>query len=567
MRINLLCAMCHYLFLSGCDKVKVRGHKCSFRVKLTMRLGFVDHWFVEIMGSHNCYIVSDREAGGGGAVGLESSPPPSDMDKMLADYELKSSDGEDSDPIGGLSQGIPSAESSPLMADSMAGMTQAGVINLLQNGIVDSRKFLPATPTPPPTDMSSSSSLVPPANLPTSSLSSSSFPMLLSPAHCPLGIPLFSDSYLEAMARNAAAAVAMSECRVIPPSPVSVSPLSSPLKKDTGIVTPSAALPNGLGLIGADTGGAAITGSFLPPPPMILPRFGFLPPLPLADGKQNLHIPMEDKVMDLSTPKQSKQAEAVDSGVPQDLSAKKNSSTNGHSSSLKRIMSPTDVSAHIFTDLDHKGIISRQASNKSPSSLPTPALTGNQKQVGLMNTGTTLPFCSSPQHQNGNIRGSNPKRQRKNTPCPSYSVTSFSKSSGLVLTRDLKSSISSPLFTPKQIPVHDLLGSTSSTTVPLVSSASGPEGNISIAHKSKSMTSDSNSFQEAQLSLLEGSPHLFPSSDSTGSLEDRQKKNGCSNLNASVGAYGKSDKLLDKVDNGSSIALLLAICCSYCGMF
>ncbi|RUS72415.1 hypothetical protein EGW08_019820, partial [Elysia chlorotica] len=42
--------------VAGCDKVKVRGHKCSFRVKLTMRLGFVDHWFVEIMGSHNCYI-------------------------------------------------------------------------------------------------------------------------------------------------------------------------------------------------------------------------------------------------------------------------------------------------------------------------------------------------------------------------------------------------------------------------------------------------------------------------------------------------------------------------------
>ena len=36
--------------------MKVRGHKCSFRVKLTMRLGFVDHWFVEILGSHNSFM-------------------------------------------------------------------------------------------------------------------------------------------------------------------------------------------------------------------------------------------------------------------------------------------------------------------------------------------------------------------------------------------------------------------------------------------------------------------------------------------------------------------------------
>ncbi|PVD36686.1 hypothetical protein C0Q70_03672 [Pomacea canaliculata] len=41
--------------LSDCEKAKVRGHKCSFRVKLTMRLGFVDHWFVEVLGSHNSF--------------------------------------------------------------------------------------------------------------------------------------------------------------------------------------------------------------------------------------------------------------------------------------------------------------------------------------------------------------------------------------------------------------------------------------------------------------------------------------------------------------------------------
>ncbi|KAL8572427.1 hypothetical protein ACOMHN_000574 [Nucella lapillus] len=45
----------HSQCLPDCDKAKVRGHKCSFRVKLTMRLGFVDHWFVEILGSHNAF--------------------------------------------------------------------------------------------------------------------------------------------------------------------------------------------------------------------------------------------------------------------------------------------------------------------------------------------------------------------------------------------------------------------------------------------------------------------------------------------------------------------------------
>ncbi|KAK3087418.1 hypothetical protein FSP39_005642 [Pinctada imbricata] len=36
----------------GCEKTKMRGHKCSYRVKLTMRLGFVNHWFVEVLGDH-----------------------------------------------------------------------------------------------------------------------------------------------------------------------------------------------------------------------------------------------------------------------------------------------------------------------------------------------------------------------------------------------------------------------------------------------------------------------------------------------------------------------------------
>ncbi|KAK7476801.1 hypothetical protein BaRGS_00031962 [Batillaria attramentaria] len=45
----------HGQCLPDCEKSKTRGHKCSFRVKLTMRLGFVDHWFVEILGSHNYF--------------------------------------------------------------------------------------------------------------------------------------------------------------------------------------------------------------------------------------------------------------------------------------------------------------------------------------------------------------------------------------------------------------------------------------------------------------------------------------------------------------------------------
>ena len=31
----------------------MRGHKCSYRVKLTMRLGYVNHWFVEVLGDHD----------------------------------------------------------------------------------------------------------------------------------------------------------------------------------------------------------------------------------------------------------------------------------------------------------------------------------------------------------------------------------------------------------------------------------------------------------------------------------------------------------------------------------
>ncbi|XP_053379356.1 uncharacterized protein LOC123526841 isoform X2 [Mercenaria mercenaria] len=39
--------------LPGCDKTKMRGHRCSYRIKLTQRLGFVNFWFVEELGSHD----------------------------------------------------------------------------------------------------------------------------------------------------------------------------------------------------------------------------------------------------------------------------------------------------------------------------------------------------------------------------------------------------------------------------------------------------------------------------------------------------------------------------------
>ena len=548
-----------YSHFSGCDKVKVRGHKCSFRVKLTMRLGFVDHWFVEIMGSHNCYIVSERESGGGGAGGIDASPPPNDMDKMLADYEMKSSDGEDSDLNGGLSQGLPSAEGSPLMTDSGVSAAQAGVLNLLQSGALDSKKFLLSTPTSPPTsDISSiATSSTPLMNLPSSSLPSSPFPMLLSPAHCPINVPLFSESYLEAMARNAAAAVAMSECGVIPPSPVSVSPLTSPLKKDAGIASPSTALPNGLGLVGADQAGSFGSG-FLHPPPMIIPRFGFLPPLPLAsDSKQNIHIPVDEKVMDLSTPKQSKRPEAIDCSGPQDLSAKKSSNINGYCGNLKRTLSPASSLAQMFPDPNQKALIARQALTKSPSLAASQS--SAQKQADSKNSISDTPIRFSPQHQNGGNRGSNPKRQRKNPPCPSYSASSFSKSSNLGSIRDSKCPIPSSLLSPK----HDSPpATTQSTSLPSsippsmsslqASSASAP---LSCSRENNVIngSSSSSKSQERQLSSPADFNSVFIPINACESLVNRHEKgNACSNSNTPGGASGKSDKPMDKVENVKS---------------
>ncbi|CAL1543678.1 unnamed protein product [Lymnaea stagnalis] len=217
--------------ISGCDKIKVRGHKCSFRVKLTMRLGFVDHWFVEILGSHNCYI--------------DDGDPPNDMDKMLADYEAKFSDSEDS-YFSNSQRASPLADATTMLAVS-------------QNGA----SFLSSNSSPP-----THSSI------------------LLGQAHCPLNVPMFPESYLMTVARNAA--VAMTNGNGLArgqPSPLSIS-----IKQErslTDIMLPE--IMNGL-----------------LPPPSVIPRFGAIPASssspPTGDNGHSPNTPISD-VMDLSTPK------------------------------------------------------------------------------------------------------------------------------------------------------------------------------------------------------------------------------------------------------------------------
>ncbi|KAH9504417.1 tRNA pseudouridine synthase 3 [Bulinus truncatus] len=224
--------------VSGCDKIKVRGHKCSFRVKLTMRLGFVDHWFVEILGSHNCYIDDD---------------PPNDMEKMLAAYDTKITEGD----YGDLSL---SQRASPLAdTESMLSVTHTGA----------------------------------------GFFSSPSTPVLLTPAHCPLNVPLFPESYMMTIARNAAAAVAMTNGNGLArgqPSPLSLSLKQDRLPSD--IVAPE--IMNGL------------------LPPSAIPRLGAIPmissssPSP-GDNGHSPNTPISG-VMDLSTPRIKEES------IPRDLS-------------------------------------------------------------------------------------------------------------------------------------------------------------------------------------------------------------------------------------------------------
>lgn len=79
--------------LPDCEKTKTRGHKCSFRVKLTMRLGFVDHWFVEILGSHNYF----KDTGDSPVATPSSSANSGQLE--AADYSMSSPDVSSHSPV------------------------------------------------------------------------------------------------------------------------------------------------------------------------------------------------------------------------------------------------------------------------------------------------------------------------------------------------------------------------------------------------------------------------------------------------------------------------------------
>lgn len=42
-----------FVLILGCEKIKMRGYKCSYRVKFIMRLGYVNYWFVEVFGDYD----------------------------------------------------------------------------------------------------------------------------------------------------------------------------------------------------------------------------------------------------------------------------------------------------------------------------------------------------------------------------------------------------------------------------------------------------------------------------------------------------------------------------------
>ncbi|KAK3588349.1 hypothetical protein CHS0354_040106 [Potamilus streckersoni] len=66
--------------IPGCDKSKMRGHRCSYRIKLTMRLGFVNYWFVEVLGDHDQIQSLDTS----NSISLiETNSPPSSQELPL----------------------------------------------------------------------------------------------------------------------------------------------------------------------------------------------------------------------------------------------------------------------------------------------------------------------------------------------------------------------------------------------------------------------------------------------------------------------------------------------------
>ncbi|CAG5125894.1 unnamed protein product, partial [Candidula unifasciata] len=272
--------------VSGCDKIKVRGHKCSFRVKLTMRLGFVDHWFVEILGSHNCYI--------------EDGETPNDVDRMLADYETKSSDGEDSSICS-------SQRESPLVDAAAALAANQNVTSFF----------------PPNSSHHTSPSV------------------LLASAHCPLNVPLFPESYLMTVARNAAAAIAMSNgtshtrCQ---PSPLS---LSMKHERSPDMVVHE-----------------TMNGLLHPSVFRMLPPSTSSTSPPTGDNGCSPHTPTTDAI-DLSTPKIKKEEGA------QDL--KRSSSSSPAEAAFRHSLSPFLNHSHSLSSRSRVNIPACHESDKSSS--------------------------------------------------------------------------------------------------------------------------------------------------------------------------------------------------------
>ena len=217
-----------------------------------MRLGFVDCWFVEILGSHNSYI-DDGEA-------------PSDVTKMMADYDIKSSDGEDSN-ISNLSN----SRTSPQTTEKFIPMPTTPNFLRPENG---------AFPFQPPSTAAS----------------------MLASGQYPLNIPMFPESYLMTVARNAAAVAAMNSSQSNPLSPLGLNSLKRG-QSPSDVIMPE------------------IMNGYLPSP--IIPRFGLMPnsvpttPIMLDNGHHHLNS-SSTSAIDLSTPKMS--PKAFESDDPQDLS-------------------------------------------------------------------------------------------------------------------------------------------------------------------------------------------------------------------------------------------------------
>ncbi|XP_060066721.1 uncharacterized protein LOC132547004 [Ylistrum balloti] len=108
--------------MQGCEKTKMRGHKCSYRVKLTMRLGYVNFWFVEVLGDHEQFASLDD------SMDVKSSPSP----------KMSNSNSPDGSPTQ-----IPIIQSPNTDLPNSAAITTASVLpqnlpNILTNALSNS---------------------------------------------------------------------------------------------------------------------------------------------------------------------------------------------------------------------------------------------------------------------------------------------------------------------------------------------------------------------------------------------------------------------------------------------